>query len=308
MESRQMTSDRKINALKVNRGGGSGRFMSKTTVSVSKGVTATEASIQAQTQEFSTIQQGNVAQSRGISQSSTDSGIYVSVGVGPPADLRDSETFTSSKSHNRRDAPGRVNSAGRPDSSGYISGSSVASTPDRPASALARGIIVREQEGKTNPDPFVLEDTDLLIDDYLSPRRLVRTDLFGSFTLFLKPLRFWLLSHLVIHAFSILVLPFGMVCWFVTFSKHWRLKKTCKEWSIWNWKSTHETQHLETSAHIFQAWRSWNSPTPWSRASGQLRDTSPLGIHLLQTGTRMHVVPTVQSSQIIIIIIIIIIK
>ncbi len=68
----------------------------------------------------------------------------------------------------------RLDSAGRPDSSGYISGASVTSTPDRPSSALARGIKITEfKENKVNPDPIVLEETDLLLEDHLSSRKLV---------------------------------------------------------------------------------------------------------------------------------------
>ncbi len=68
----------------------------------------------------------------------------------------------------------RLDSAGRPDSSGYISGASVTSTPDRPSSALARGIKITEfKENKVNPTPIVLEETDLLLEDHLSGRKLV---------------------------------------------------------------------------------------------------------------------------------------
>ncbi len=68
----------------------------------------------------------------------------------------------------------RLDSAGRPDSSGYISGASVTSTPDRPSSALARGIKITEfKENKVNPTPIVLEETDLLLEDHLSSRKLV---------------------------------------------------------------------------------------------------------------------------------------
>ena len=84
----------------------------------------------------------------------------------------------SSKSENsrRRDSSNRLDSAGRPDSSGYISGASVTSTPDRPSSALARGVKITEfKENKVNPEPVVMEDTDLLMEDHLSTRKLVCT-------------------------------------------------------------------------------------------------------------------------------------
>ena len=45
---------------------------------------------------------------------------------------------------------------------------------DRPQSALARGVQITEfKESQVNPEPIVLEETDLLMEQYLSPRKLV---------------------------------------------------------------------------------------------------------------------------------------
>ena len=44
----------------------------------------------------------------------------------------------------------------------------------RPASALARGVQITEfSESRVNPEPIVLEDSDLLLEQYLSPGKLV---------------------------------------------------------------------------------------------------------------------------------------
>lgn len=44
---------------------------------------------------------------------------------------------------------------------------------DRPQSALARGVQITEfKESQVNPEPIVLEETDLLMEQYLSPRKL----------------------------------------------------------------------------------------------------------------------------------------
>ena len=46
---------------------------------------------------------------------------------------------------------------------------------DRPQSALARGVQITEfNESQVNPEPVVIEETDLLMEQYLSPRKLVR--------------------------------------------------------------------------------------------------------------------------------------
>ena len=46
--------------------------------------------------------------------------------------------------------------------------------PERPKSALARGVQITEfKENKVNPEPVVVEETDVLLEDYLSPRKLV---------------------------------------------------------------------------------------------------------------------------------------
>ena len=45
---------------------------------------------------------------------------------------------------------------------------------ERPQSALARGVQITEfKESHVNPEPIVLEETDLLMEQYLSPRKLV---------------------------------------------------------------------------------------------------------------------------------------
>ena len=45
---------------------------------------------------------------------------------------------------------------------------------DRPQSALARGVQITEfNESQVNPEPIVIEETDLLMEQYLSPRKLV---------------------------------------------------------------------------------------------------------------------------------------
>lgn len=43
----------------------------------------------------------------------------------------------------------------------------------RPTSALARGVQITEfKETRVNPEPVVLEDSDLLLEQYLSPGKL----------------------------------------------------------------------------------------------------------------------------------------
>ena len=45
---------------------------------------------------------------------------------------------------------------------------------ERPQSALARGVQITEfKDSQVNPEPIVLEETDLLMEQYLSPRKLV---------------------------------------------------------------------------------------------------------------------------------------
>ncbi len=117
----------------------------------------------------------------GLSQTFSDSVLHRDVGCpsgSPHTDLNirlGSSSSSRSDSTRPADTSGRLDSAGRPASSGYISGASVASTPDRPSSALARGIKITELENKVNPEPVVNEDTELLIDDHLSARKLVCT-------------------------------------------------------------------------------------------------------------------------------------
>ena len=49
----------------------------------------------------------------------------------------------------------------------------------RPESALARGIKITEFSGaRVNPEPVTFEESDILLEEYLSPRRLVSGDLF----------------------------------------------------------------------------------------------------------------------------------
>ena len=117
-----------------------------------------------------------------VSRSLSGSGRFESVGSLNETNQIDSvmrpNSSCSSKSDNARrlDSSSRLDSARRPDSSGYISGASVTSTPDRPSSALARGVKITEfKENKVNPEPVVMEDTDLLMEDHLSTRKLVCT-------------------------------------------------------------------------------------------------------------------------------------
>ncbi len=45
---------------------------------------------------------------------------------------------------------------------------------ERPESALARGVQITEyKESKVNPDPVLMEDSDILMEEYLSPVKLV---------------------------------------------------------------------------------------------------------------------------------------
>lgn len=47
-------------------------------------------------------------------------------------------------------------------------------SPLRPNSALARGVQITEfRELHVNPEPVVLEETEILLEEYLSPRKLV---------------------------------------------------------------------------------------------------------------------------------------
>ena len=55
------------------------------------------------------------------------------------------------------------------------------SPPERPASALARGVQITEFKGnKINPDPVNVEDSEILLEEYLSPRKLVRSLVFAG--------------------------------------------------------------------------------------------------------------------------------
>ena len=48
----------------------------------------------------------------------------------------------------------------------------------RPRSALLRGVQITEFKGHIiNPDPIVLQETDLLLEEFLSPTKLVKTRL-----------------------------------------------------------------------------------------------------------------------------------
>lgn len=45
----------------------------------------------------------------------------------------------------------------------------------RPRSALLRGIRITEFKGHViNPDPVILQETDLLLEEFLSPTKLVK--------------------------------------------------------------------------------------------------------------------------------------
>ena len=45
---------------------------------------------------------------------------------------------------------------------------------ERPQSALMRGVQITEfKDGCVNPEPIVLEETDILMEQFLSPRKLV---------------------------------------------------------------------------------------------------------------------------------------
>ena len=55
-------------------------------------------------------------------------------------------------------------------------GSGTHSMTDRPSSALARGVQITDySETKVNPDPIMLEESEVLLEEYLSPRKLVLT-------------------------------------------------------------------------------------------------------------------------------------
>lgn len=46
---------------------------------------------------------------------------------------------------------------------------------ERPQSALSRGVQITEfKDGRVNPEPIVLEETDVLLEQFLSPRKLVK--------------------------------------------------------------------------------------------------------------------------------------
>lgn len=48
------------------------------------------------------------------------------------------------------------------------------SSDARPVSALARGVQITEfAESRVNPTPLLLEETDILLEQYLSPTKLV---------------------------------------------------------------------------------------------------------------------------------------
>ena len=48
------------------------------------------------------------------------------------------------------------------------------SPPERPSSALARGVKITEFKGsRVNPEPVTIEESEILLEDYLSPRKLV---------------------------------------------------------------------------------------------------------------------------------------
>lgn len=57
----------------------------------------------------------------------------------------------------------------------------VASMPiniERPRSALLRGVHITEFKGHViNPDPIILQETDLLLEEFLSPTKLVSYNL-----------------------------------------------------------------------------------------------------------------------------------
>lgn len=45
---------------------------------------------------------------------------------------------------------------------------------DRPQSALTRGVQITEfKDSRVNPEPVVIEETDILLEQFLSPRKLV---------------------------------------------------------------------------------------------------------------------------------------
>ena len=55
-------------------------------------------------------------------------------------------------------------------------------SPQRPMSALARGVQITEYtDSRVNPDPIVVEESDVLLEEYLSPRKLVRIFMFKFF-------------------------------------------------------------------------------------------------------------------------------
>ena len=61
---------------------------------------------------------------------------------------------------------------------------------DRPQSALARGVQITEfNESQVNPEPVVIEETDLLMEQYLSPRKLVSLQYSNSLPWFEAGLR-----------------------------------------------------------------------------------------------------------------------
>lgn len=53
---------------------------------------------------------------------------------------------------------------------------------ERPRSALLRGVHITEFKGNViNPDPIILQETDLLLEEYLSPTKLVSKKFFNIF-------------------------------------------------------------------------------------------------------------------------------
>ena len=61
----------------------------------------------------------------------------------------------------------------------------------RPESALARGIKITEFSGsRVNPEPVTFEESDILLEEYLSPRRLVSCKLYIRMSLLHKEVKF----------------------------------------------------------------------------------------------------------------------
>ena len=61
----------------------------------------------------------------------------------------------------------------------------------RPESALARGIKITEFSGsRVNPEPVTFEESDILLEEYLSPRRLVSYKLYIRVSLLCNEVKF----------------------------------------------------------------------------------------------------------------------